>query len=77
MVLHSSKLFKMIDALFLVPPLSAEIVKDLAWMSAGREYYINCIVIGGRPPPVITWWIAQTKLPSLKIHVNTIYKHPF
>ena len=64
-------IFLLLNAAFiLVPVLSTKILFDSSWMSAGKQYYIQCHVIGGRPPPVITWWIETRKLHSFKLSVR-------
>merc|ERR1719510_1347700 len=53
----------------IVPPVRAQIIRELNYFTAGSAYNLTCLVRGSRPPPVTNMWVGARPLSPL--HTET------
>ncbi|XP_042203585.1 nephrin-like [Homarus americanus] len=54
-----------------LPPLSVEIQRpESVALRAEREYLVECVVVGARPPPAITWWSGHQRVLQATVTIS-------
>lgn len=48
-----------------MPPLSVQLLGADQPLSAGKEVTLTCLVLGSRPPPVLTWQLDDRVLSEM------------
>lgn len=68
---YSSSTYRVVNLTIVVPPgppvilwQGVGVVGSVGPLSEGSRQQLTCRSVGGRPPPVLTWWRQGTRLPQ-------------
>ena len=42
-------------------------------MAAGQAYHTQCVAVGARPAPAISWWVGETRLDTSQATIEVSY----
>lgn len=58
--------------LFIVRPLSIQLIGENRPLSAEIPVNVSCRVTGAKPPPIVTWWKDSTQMTDAKQIVSRL-----